>query len=183
MVEYSKSCITIINTTEWNKIRSFGKSGSQQNEFNGPAGVLTQDGHIVVADRWNPHLQILTVDGTLVSSVGSYGSQPLQFQYSCDVTVHHNGKLFVTDKNNHRVQVLNSDLTYCCYFGHIGSPPGEFNRPLGVTIDSDGMFYIADCDNNQVQKFTLEGEVLAVRDRKGEGGSQLKEPFWCVCGQ
>ena len=58
-----------------------------------------------------------------------------------------------------------------------GSRPGELNFPRGVTIDSDGMVYIADCDNNRVQKFTPEGEVLAVIDRKGEGGSQLNKPY------
>ena len=39
------------------------------------------------------------------------------------------------------------------------------------------MVYIADRCNNRVLKFTPEGEVLAVIDRKGEGGSQLKEPY------
>ena len=36
--------------------------------------------------------------------------------------------------------------------------------------------HVADCYNNRVQKFTPMGEALAVIDRKGEGGSQLKEP-------
>ena len=70
--------------------------GSQQKEFNHPAGVaLTQDGHIVVADCWNDRLQILTVEGTLLSGVGSYGSQPLQFISPWDVALHHNGKLIL----------------------------------------------------------------------------------------
>ena len=113
VAESFRHCITIINTTEWNKVRSFGKLDSQQKEFNWPRGVaLTQDGHIVVADRSNHRLQILTVEGTLVSVVGSLGSQPLQFRYPYGVAVLHNGKLFVTDKDNHHVQVLNSDLTY-----------------------------------------------------------------------
>ena len=114
--------------------------------------------------------------GTLVSSVGSMGSQLLQFSQLQDAAVHHNGRLFATDGDNHYVQVLNSDLTYSYCFGSKGLCPGELNVPRGVTIDSDGMVYIADCDNNRVQKFTPEGEVLAVIDRKGEGGSQLNAP-------
>ena len=147
--------------------------------------VRVQDGHIIVADCYNHRLQILTVEDTLVSSVGSKGSQQLQFQYLWNVSVHH-GKLFVTDQYNHCVQVLYSDLTYSHSFGHKGSHPGELNLPRGVTIDSDGMVYIADHRNNQVQKFTPEGEVLTVIERKGEGGSHLSVPYMvCMhaCGQ
>ena len=39
------------------------------------------------------------------------------------------------------------------------------------------MVYIADRYNNRIQKFTPEGEVLAVIDRKGEGGSRLNKPY------
>ena len=93
VAEWDEHCITIINMTERKIVGSFGMYGSQQKEFNHPAGVaLTQDGHIVVADCWNDRLQILTVEGTLVSSVGS---QPLQFKSPWDVALHHNGKLIL----------------------------------------------------------------------------------------
>ena len=129
VAEWDEHCITIINMTERKIVGSFGMYGSQQKEFNHPAGVaLTQDGHIVVN-----RLQILTVEGTLASSVGSYGSQPLQFKSPWDVALHHNGKLFVTDISNHRVQVLNSDLIYSSCFESKGFRPGELNEPRGVT--------------------------------------------------
>ena len=166
--------ITIINTTDGEKIRSFGECGAGQKQFQGAQGVaLTQDGHIVVADMDNNRLQVWTVEGVFVAAVGTEGSQPLQFNNPCDVAVHHNRKIFVADQSNYRVQVLNTDLTYSHCFGIKGNRPGEFDEPTGITIDSDGMVYVT--DNNRVQKFTPEGEMLAVIDSKGE--DQLNGPY------
>ena len=64
---------------------------------------MAQDGHIVIADSGNDRLQMLTVEGAFVSAVGSWGSQPLQFDNPWDIAVHRNGKLFVTDKYNYHV--------------------------------------------------------------------------------
>ena len=125
VAESGKHCITIIDPTNGRKIRSFGQCGSGQVQFIGPQGVaVTQDGRIVVADWCNHRLQVLTAEGAFIATVGSQGSQPLQFQYPWDVAVDHNGKVFVT--GNHRVQVLNADLTYSHCFGSKGAQPGEF---------------------------------------------------------
>ena len=59
---------------------------------------MTQDGRIVVADCYNHRLQVLTAEGAFIATVGSKGSQPLQFNYPWDVAVDHNGKVFVTDR-------------------------------------------------------------------------------------
>ena len=81
---------------------------------------------------------MLTAEGAFIATVGSKGSQPLQFNYPWDVAVDHNGKVFVTEDSNNRVQVLNADLTYSHCFGAIWS------CPRGITIDADGMVYVAD---------------------------------------
>ena len=178
VTEWSKHCITIIDPTNGRRIKSFGQSGSGQEEFDRPSGVaVTQDGCIIVADWGNHRLQKLTAEGAFIATVGSKGSLPLQFENSVGVAVDHNGKVFVTDAHNHRVQVLNADLTYSHCFGRNGVQPGEFNGPRSITIDADGMVYVADRDNNRVQKFTPEGKLLAVIDSKGEGGGRLNRPY------
>ena len=84
VAEYGKHCITIIDPTNGKKIRSFGQYGSGQVQFNRPRGVaVTQDGHIVVADCYNHRLQVLTAEGAFIATVGSQGSQPLQFDHPC----------------------------------------------------------------------------------------------------
>ena len=140
VAESLSHCITIINITSGEKIISIGQFGSQPGQFQYPQGVaVTQDGRIVVADSGNDRLQVLTVEGAFISAVGSWGSQPLQFDSPWD-----NGKLFVTDKYNYHVQVLNPDLTYSHSFGSKGDHPGEFNTPHGVIIDSVENIYVAE---------------------------------------
>ena len=155
--------ITIINTNSGEKINTFGQYGSGQIEFKGPEGLsLTRDGHIIVADKQNHRLQVLTVEGAFVAAVGSKGSQPLQFNEPYDVAVHQNGKIFVTEWWNHRVQVLNPDLSYSHCFGSKGGKPGELDHPCGIAIDQDGIVYVIDFYNHRIQKFTPEGDALAV---------------------
>ena len=65
--------------------------------------ALTQDGRIVVAEYENHCLKVLTADGAFIATVGSKGSQPLQFDGPWDVAVDHNGKVFVAEYFNNRV--------------------------------------------------------------------------------
>ena len=175
VAEFGAHCISVIDCTSGEKIRSFGELGPGQVQFRHPVGVaLTQDGHIVVADSGNHRVQVLTVEGAFVSAAGSKGSQPLQFILPSDIAVHpSSGKLYVTDTGNHRVQVLHPDLTYSHYFGSKGTDPGKFDHPSRIAIDADGMVYIVD---NRVQKFNAEGDVLAVIPSKSED-ALAKNPF------
>ena len=166
VAEAPKHCITIINTASGEVIDRFGQEGSGEVEFCSPEGVsLTQNGYIVIADSGNHRLQVVTVEGGFVAAVGSFGSQPLQFNNPCDVAVCHD-KIFVSDHYNHRVQVLNLNLSFSHRFGSKGDKPGELNGPRGIAIDQDGMVYVSDSYNHRIQKFTPEGNVLAVFDKK-----------------
>ena len=172
VAEYNKHCITIIDPTNGRKIKSFGQYGSGQVQFNNPCGVVVnKDGRIVVFDRDNHRLQVLTAEGAFIATVGSKGSQPLQFDCPLDVAINQDGKVFVTEITSNCVQVLNADLTY----SH--TIRAEFNNPRGITIDAEGLIYVADRGNNRVQKFTPEGKLLAVIGSKGEGGGRLNGPF------
>ena len=170
VTDWSKHCITIINTASGEKIFSFGQFGSGQVEFDhseGREGVsLTRDGHIVVADSSNHRLQVLTVEGAFVAAVGSRGFQPLQFHYPRDVAVDRNGKVYVTELWNHRVQVLNPDLSYSHCFGGSGDKLGQLYGPRGIAIDQDGMVYVSDYGNHRIQKFTPKGFALAAFEHK-----------------
>ena len=102
VAEWDKCCITIIDPTNGKKIRSFGQRGSGQVQFDGPHGIAVT--RIIVAEFNNYRLQVLTAEGAFIATVGSEGSQPLQFYSPWDVAVDHNGKVFVTENGNYRVQ-------------------------------------------------------------------------------
>ena len=182
VADWGNHCITIIDPTNGKKIRSFGQFRSElSGQFKSPCGVaVTQDGRIIVTDFWNHNLHVLTAEGALITTVGSEGSQPLQFHGPTGIAVDRNGKVFVTEAfKNNRVQVLNADLTYSHCFGSKGDQPGQLHDPKGITFDADGMVYVADRSNYRVQKFTPEGKLLGVINCK-KGGGMFHGP-WGVC--
>ncbi len=78
-------------------------------QFRSLCGVT---GNILVADCRNHRIQKLTKEGQYLTSVGTKGNGPLQFEGPRGITFNPtNNKVYVVD-SNHRVQVLNSDLTF-----------------------------------------------------------------------
>ena len=177
VVEEGRHSITVINIADRRVIRKIGQRGRGESQLFSPEGVsLTQEGHIIVADSSNHRLQLFTMEGIFVSSVGSKGTRPLQFKQPWTIAVHpQTGKIFITERESNRVQVLNSDLSYSHCFGKRGTQPGYFKQPYGIAIDSDGMVYVADHGNNRVQKFTPEGNLIVVIDSKNE--DMLRSPY------
>ena len=114
--------------------------------------AVTQDGCIVVADYNNHRLQVLTAEGAFIATVGSEGSQPLQFKYPRGVAVHHNGQVFVAENGNHCVQVLNADLTYSHCFGSKGTQSGKSCNLKGIREHGS----VSLCRDGQKTKWRLQ---------------------------
>ena len=77
--------------------------------------VLDEEREIMyVACSNNNKVVKATLDGKLLSSVGSLGADPLQFSWPmalcCDQST--SGNIYVADQNNTRIQVLGPDLTF-----------------------------------------------------------------------
>ena len=72
-----------------------------------PKGVaISSKGSILVADSNNHRIQEFTLDGDLISCVGTKGDGPLQFYHPCGIAVNKTtGKVYITNQFNHRVQV------------------------------------------------------------------------------
>ena len=177
VAEQRKNCISVFSPSG-EKLRSFGKRGSGQGEFNGPHGVTVDgEGNILVAGYGNNCIQKFTAEGKFLAAVGTRGSGLLQF--SCPTGIAYNAKnrmVYVVDLDNCRVQVLNSDLTFSSSFGKLGGGRGQFNSPWGIACDSTGKVYVVDAGNQRIQVFTAEGKFLRVFGRHGMGRGELNWP-------
>lgn len=95
----------------------------------------------------------------VVTSWGSTGSGPGQFDDPRDVAVAPDGNVYVVDANNSRVQYFTSSGSYLGEWGGSGTGQGQFQNPQQIAIDKDGNVFVSD-GANRVQKFTATGSYL-----------------------
>ena len=176
--ERNGHCVTVIDSKNGRKVRSFGSHGSGRGQLSRPEDVtITSKGTLLVTDWDNHRIQEFTIDGECISCVGSAGNGPLQFYSPTGIAINKTtGQVYVADCYNHRVQVLNADLTFSHMFGSRGSGQGQFHYPHGIAIDSQGLVYVADRNNNRIQQFTLEGKHLSSFGTKDSAPGQLTSP-------
>ena len=160
------------------KIKTFGKEGCAQGQFNWPCGVAVDgDGNILVADGTNQRIQKFTGDGKFLTALGQFGNKHFEFSYPVGVAVNHRSrKVYISDRENHRIQILNADLTFSNSFGSYGSGDGQFNLPWDVAFDCIGNVYVADGGGCRIQVFTAEGKFLKKFGKKGSGDGELRWP-------
>ena len=168
-------CVTVIDSKDGRKVRSFGSHGSGRGQLSYPQDVaITSKGTLLVTDCGNHRIQEFTMDGECISCVGSKGNGSLQFSDPAGIAINKTtGQVYVADYCNDRVQVLNADLTFSHMFGSRGSDQGQFQYPDGVAIDSQGLVYVADYNNHRIQQFTPEGKHLSSFGTKGSAPGQL----------
>ena len=169
-----------IYSPKWDKIKSLcsGSCSSTKGQFKYPAGItVDNDDNIYVVDNHSHCVQKFSSDGRFIASAGTYGSNPLQFNYALGMGFNKkNGKLYVCDCDNHRIQILGTDLNLYCSFGSIGSGFGQFNSPYNIAFDRSGIVYAADINNHRIQVFTPEGLYLRKFGSEGAGAGQLSFP-------
>ena len=169
-------CISVFSSTG-EKLQSFGSKGFGRGQFNGPRGVtVDDDGNILVAD--NHRIQKFTSKFQFITSVGSYGSNNLQFDHPVSVAVSPTTKVIaISDCLNHRVQILNPDLIFNSSIGSKGSGNGELSCPHDVAFDSAGNMYVVDASNNRIQVFTPEGKYMHQFEKTGKDDGKLDYPI------
>ncbi|MCV0430498.1 MAG: fibronectin type III domain-containing protein [Nitrosopumilus sp.] len=118
-------------------VKEFGTSGTDEGEFNDPAGLAYDSSNdlLYVADSDNNRIQIFEiVDGTTCPS-------------STEEVV--DGVCFVEE------------------FGSAGTTNGSFDTPLGIALDTiNDLLFVADSDNDRIQVFSLDsGSGVSLPDR------------------
>ncbi len=118
-----KDGLVVVADAYNNRIQAFDKDGdflwmqpedvhwpdSLEGRFNVATSVAAgADDRIFVADYYNHRIQIFNADGDFVSSFGSYGRGPGEFDRPIAVAPGVDGSIFVVDFGNDRVQKFRS---------------------------------------------------------------------------
>ncbi|HKB09031.1 MAG TPA: 6-bladed beta-propeller, partial [Vicinamibacterales bacterium] len=141
-------------STDGRFVRTIGKRGTEQGEFNFPTNLsVDHAGRLYVTDTLNFRVQIFDADGAFVSSIGTQGDSPGHLNRAKGVGVDSEGHVYVADTSFNNFQIFDADGGVLLFVGSTGEGPGEFLLPAGLFVDEEDRIYVADQGNARVQVF------------------------------
>lgn len=137
-------------------IRTIGKRGIGEGEFNYPTHIWIDDkGLVYIVDSMNYRVQIFNSDGELISMFGEAGDGSGYFAMPKGIAVDSHGNIYVADALFHTVQIFDSKGNFLYNFGQQGRNDGDFWMPSGIYISKDDYIFVADSYNSRIQVFKL----------------------------
>ena len=95
-------------------LKSFGRKGDKQGDFNFPAGIaFDKNGHIVVVDSDNHRVQVFSEQGEFLSQFGEQGSLDHQLQDPYGLSVDSDGNFIVADSTNKLMKIFFLVVSSC----------------------------------------------------------------------
>jgi DNA-binding beta-propeller fold protein YncE len=150
-------------------------AGVPGDNFNRPSDVAWDAaGNIFVADgHGNARIAKFDRNGRFLSSWGSRGSEPGQFNVAHSIATDAQGNVYVADQGNKRIQVFDNNGTFKAQIANVGVPtaicitrgPHQYLYS-SHSGDSDGM------DDAEIYKIELDGPIVG---KFGRAGKQIKE--------
>ena len=146
--------------------------------FGRPTDVAwDREGNIFVSDGYiNSRVVKYDPNGRFIKSVGTSGSEPLQFNTPHGIQVDGNGNVYVADRNNRRIQVLSNNLVLRAMYDHVGAPwalcitPGPHQYLYSSNSNPDNNNSTFSPFTGEIYKMELDGTVV------GKFGKPGKQP-------
>jgi len=147
-------------------------------ELFGPRdAVVDAEGLVWVTDTGHDRIQVFTLAGEFVKSIGSEGEGEGQFNEPVGIAIGPDGGIFVADMYNRRVQVLNPDGSYRSQFTVEGWGGQEVNDKPYIRVLKDGRIALSVPASNLVRVYTASGAQFVVVD---SGSEPLDRPYGIV---
>lgn len=142
-------------------------------KFHDPSGIeISPDGNLMVGDRLNHKLRIVTMTGTASTYSGDDAGSTdgnisiATYNMPNEVAYDKNGNLYLTDLVNNKIRIITTDGTVSTFAGN-GSPgfvngPGasaQFAVPVGVVVDNNLNVFVTEFDNHTIRKISPTGNV------------------------
>ena len=158
IVDDGNKCVVVLDN-KLNLLKVIGQ-GNGNSRLVYPNGVAVTDNVIAVSDQGSHQVKKYSLQGELLSVIGSQGNKNGQFKYPRGMAFNNNKLLYVVDRANHRVQVFQQDDTFAFSFGSKGSNPGQFQNPARIAIDPNNNVLVTDYDANCINIFTDKGQFI-----------------------
>jgi sugar lactone lactonase YvrE len=153
---------------EWNEAagsRLFNEPNDIAIGANGD--IFITQGHSPGAGKGDPRVLKFDKDGNFIKSWGGKGTEPGKFDVAHGIAIDAKGLLWVTDRENQRIQIFDQDGKYIREIKYAG-------LPCALDIGSQ-YIYMVNGFAGQILKLDLDGKVLAVVGKPGNGVGEFGE--------
>ena len=164
-----------------------GVAGDDTSHFNMPTDVaVASDGSFYVSDGYgNSRIMKFSPDGTYLTSWGSKGTAPGQFDIPHSIALDSQGHVYVADRGNARLQIFDEDGKFITQW-----KSASLGRPWAVRINSQGYIFLIDGgdqsqfwpDRARILKLDPAGNILASFGSYGDAPSQFIWPHAIAIG-
>lgn len=175
----------IIVADTWNgRVQKFTRTGKflwQVRDLFAPRAVATDTaGNIYVVESGNCAIHALSPNGTKITTWGSRGEGPGQFQEPIGIAVSDAGEVFVCDTWNRRVQVFSTTGKFLREFA-VDAWAGEHWREPYIDIHGDTLV-LSDPPQNRVLLYGSDGQSRGELDIPLPPGPALTFPMGVAIG-
>ena len=142
-------------------------------KMHGPSGICIYENQVFVAQMDYYCLNVYSIDGALLQSVGNKGSQELEFDSPEGVVVSNvNDLVYICDTMNNRIQCLNLNLTFRSFIRNVFNPRDIKLTPNEIVVLKGDSFCIC--------LFNYSHQFVRTMIRCGEGFTLRKPSFFCL---
>lgn len=135
--------------------------------------AIAADGSLLISDGYgNARVHKYTHDGQLITSWGSWGTGPSQFELSHCVRIDRHDQVWICDRTNNRIQIFDTAGNFRSEWAGLYHPDTIYFDPI------DPVVYIAEMDQ-QISIYTLERELLSQwggREKSAKPGEFIAYP-------
>ena len=152
-------------------LRSFGREGNRQGEFNCPKGMTFYNNNIIVSDANNHRIQIFDDQGHYLHQFGEKGKLNHQLNFPIGLSIDSDGNIIVADSNNKSIKIFTLDGQFLRRIGE----EGFLINPVHC-IQHDNYFIVSDRGEHCIKVFDKEGKLLYNFGMRGAGDGEFHSP-------
>ena len=148
-----------------------GVAGSDAGHFGRPTDIaFLPDGTFFVSDGYD-NTRVVKFDrtGKYVTSWGTKGTGPGQFDLPHCIAVDAARRVYVADRSNHRIQIFDENGKFLDEWPNIP-------QPHHIMITQDQFLWVADGTTSRLAKYDLNGRLLTYWGTQGTSPGYMNQP-------